>query len=70
MCCACCAAPEKVDTMNIKTLEQAKTLVKASYINQGQQALNGRRKMVGPAMYHTASSQNKRIATFITVYYL
>lgn len=52
--------------MDIKTLEQAKTLVKASYINQGQQALNGRRKMVGPAMYHTASSQNKRIGTIDT----
>lgn len=51
--------------MNIKSLEQAKTLVKASYINQGQQALNGRRKMVGPSMHDTATSQNKKIANLL-----
>lgn len=33
--------------MNSKSLEQAKTLVKAAYIRQGEQALNGRRKLVG-----------------------
>lgn len=34
--------------MNRKNLEQAKRLVKASYINQGEQALNARRKLVRP----------------------
>lgn len=33
--------------MNSKSLEQAKTLVNASYVKQGEQALNGRRKLVG-----------------------
>ena len=37
-------------TMNSKSLEQARNLVKASYISQGEQALNGRRKQVGYTM--------------------
>ena len=36
--------------MNSKSLEQARNLVKASYISQGEQALNGRRKQVGYTM--------------------
>lgn len=36
--------------MNNKSLEQARNLVKASYISQGEQALNGRRKQVGYTM--------------------
>lgn len=33
-------------TMNNKSLEQAGNVVKASYIRQGEQALNGRKKLV------------------------
>lgn len=32
--------------MNNKSLEQAGNVVKASYIRQGEQALNGRKKLV------------------------
>ncbi len=32
--------------MNSKSLQQASNLVKASYVSQGEQALNGRRKQV------------------------
>lgn len=36
-----------IHTMNSKGLEQARYLVKGSYISQGEQALNGRKNMVG-----------------------
>lgn len=32
--------------MNAKSYEQARNLVKAGYINQAEQALNGRKKQV------------------------
>eukprot|EP00752_Nemacystus_decipiens_P001780 g1720.t1 len=41
--------------MNHKSFEQARNLVKASYISQGEQALNGRRKQV------TALLSNRRL---------
>eukprot|EP00903_Cladosiphon_okamuranus_P005368 g5361.t1 len=41
--------------MNSKGLEQARNLVKASYVSQGEQALNGRRKQV------TALLSNRRL---------
>ncbi|CAM9822212.1 unnamed protein product, partial [Ectocarpus sp. 6 AP-2014] len=44
-------------TMNGRSLEQARNLVKTSYINQGEQALNGRRKQV------TALLSNRRLPT-------
>ncbi|CAM9549629.1 unnamed protein product [Ectocarpus fasciculatus] len=44
--------------MNGKSLEQARNLVKASYINQGEQALNGRRKK-----QVTALLSNRRLPT-------
>ncbi|CBJ27225.1 O-phosphoseryl-tRNA(Sec) selenium transferase [Ectocarpus siliculosus] len=43
--------------MNGRSLEQARNLVKTSYINQGEQALNGRRKQV------TALLSNRRLPT-------
>ncbi|CAM9754110.1 unnamed protein product [Ectocarpus sp. 12 AP-2014] len=43
--------------MNGTSLEQARNLVKTSYINQGEQALNGRRKQV------TALLSNRRLPT-------
>lgn len=37
--------------MNSKSLEQARNLVKSSYVGQGDQAVNGRKKMVGSTKY-------------------
>lgn len=45
--CLLAASNGSGNTMNSKSLEQAKNLVKSSYISQGDQALNGRKKVVG-----------------------